>query len=250
MFVASHKKIIIVLGLLFFVAGGAIFLHAFLSSPKLNKKQTAVSETQKSETLESAEVAGEKAAAGEPNTAEPLKDDLPPTPPAEPGSVDEDISPQADGHFVQIGSYQLSLRSENNAPYERASYGPHKSSLCANASKDPYTGLPITSCDVDHVVALAEAHQSGAWTWSADKKRLFSQDATNHLATLSCVNRSKGAKDVAEWSDAWIAQSKACGGYVVTLEGRCQLAIITIKVKFKWRLSVDSDEAEALKRCV
>ena len=152
--------------------------------------------------------------------------------------------------YVQIGSYRLLLESESEAAYDRSQYGNHKSDICKSATIDPYTNLVITSCDVDHVVALAEANESGAWEWDTAQKKMFSQDSMNYLATLACVNRSKGARDIAEWSDVWITRSQACGGgYTVTSEGRCLLATITLKVKSKWNLSVDKDEAEALKRC-
>ncbi len=153
--------------------------------------------------------------------------------------------------YVQVGLYQLLLESENTAAYDRSQYGNHKSDICKDATIDPYTSLVITSCDVDHVVALAEANESGAWEWDASQKKMFSQDSMNHLATLACVNRSKGARDIAEWSDVWITKSQACGGgYSVTSEGRCLLATITLEVKAKWNLSVDDNEVEALKECV
>ena len=173
----------------------------------------------------------------------------------EPGPIIETPEPEApptepSDDYVQIGSYQLLLEAENVAAYDRSQYGNHKSDICKDATIDPYTNLVITSCDVDHVVALAEANESGAWEWDVSQKKMFSQDSMNHLATLACVNRSKGARDIAEWSDVWIAKSQACnGGYDVISEGRCLLATITLKIKSKWNLSVDNDEAEALKAC-
>ena len=156
-----------------------------------------------------------------------------------------------DDDYVQIGSYRLLMGSEGDISYDRSQYGGHESDICTDAMIDPYTSLAIASCDVDHVVSLAEANESGGWEWGASKKMMFSQDGMNHLATLACVNRSKGARDIAEWSDTWIAKSKACGGgYSVTPEGRCLLATITLKVKYRWGLSVDDSEVEALRTCV
>ena len=163
----------------------------------------------------------------------------------------EPLPTEPSNDYVQIGSYQLLLEAENVAAYDRSQYGNHKSDICKDATTDPYTSLAIISCDVDHVVSLAEANESGAWEWDTSQKKMFSQDSMNHLATLACVNRSKGARDTAEWSDVWITKSQACGGgYSVTSEGRCLLATITLKVKAKWNLSVDNNEVEALKRCV
>ena len=185
-------------------------------------------------------------------TPKPVTEEVQPEP--EPILTAPELEPlptETSGDYVQIGSYQLLLEAENVAAYDRSQYGNHKSDICKDATIDPYTNLAITSCDVDHVVALAEANESGAWEWDASRKKMFSQDSMNHLATLACVNRSKGARDIAEWSDVWITKSQACGGgYTVTSEGRCLLATITLEVKAKWNLSVDNDEAEVLKRCV
>ncbi|MCY4665008.1 MAG: hypothetical protein OXC00_10110, partial [Acidimicrobiaceae bacterium] len=135
------------------------------------------------------------------------------------------------------------------AGYDRDDWGPHNSGLCGGAvgSADPYTGTPIDTCNVDHVVALHEAHESGGWAWSATTKRRFSQDPDNHVASRACVNQSKGADDIFEWSDADIARSSACGGgYTVTRAGRCFLALTTVAVKSAWDLAADPAEVDAL----
>ena len=149
------------------------------------------------------------------------------------------------------GSTHLSEAPEHDADYDRDDWGDHNSSLCRGAAgqPDPYTGTSIDTCNVDHVVALDEAHESGGWAWPPDDKRDFSQDPSNHVASRACVNQSKGGDDIDEWSDAAIASSTACGGgYAVTAAGRCFLARTTVSVKSKWELAVDQQEAETLTR--
>ena len=75
----------------------------------------------------------------------------------------------------------LAVAPEHGSDYDRDDWGPHNSDLCrgATGSPDPYTGTPIDICNVDHVVALYEAHQSGGWAWPIDMKQGFSQDPTN-----------------------------------------------------------------------
>ena len=143
----------------------------------------------------------------------------------------------------------LPVAAERSEGYDRDQWGPHNSGLCSGAvgSPDPYTGTPIDTCNVDHVVALHEAHESGGWAWSGASKQQFSQDAANHVASRACVNQSKGGDDISEWSDADIASSSACGGgYTVTAAGRCFLARTTVAVKSAWGLAVDQAEANAL----
>ena len=152
---------------------------------------------------------------------------------------------------TSVPSVSLPVAPERGAGYDRDDWGPHNSGLCRGAvgSPDPYTGTPIDTCNVDHVVALHEAHESGGWAWPADQKQRFSQDPVNHAASRACVNQSKGGDDISEWSDADIASSSACGGgYTVTSAGRCFLARITVAVKSAWGLTVDQAEADALSR--
>ncbi|MCY4424983.1 MAG: hypothetical protein OXC06_18130, partial [Acidimicrobiaceae bacterium] len=64
---------------------------------------------------------------------------------------------------MSVPEVSLPVVAEYGAGYDRDDWGPHNSSLCRGAagSADPYTGAPIDTCNVDHVVALHEAHESG-----------------------------------------------------------------------------------------
>ena len=164
-------------------------------------------------------------------------------------SVPSESVPEVSVPAVSVPSVLLPVVPERDAGYDRDDWGPHNSDLCRGAvgSPDPYTGTPIDTCNVDHVVALHEAHESGGWAWSGNAKQRFSQDPANHVASRACVNQSKGGDDISEWSDADIARSSACGGgYSVTAAGRCFLARTTIEVKSSWDLAVDQAEANAL----
>lgn len=164
-------------------------------------------------------------------------------------SVPATSLPEVSVPTVSVPSVSLPVVPERDAGYDRDGWGPHNSDLCRGAvgAPDPYTGTPIDTCNVDHVVALHEAHESGGWAWSVDQKQRFSQDPDNHVASRACVNQSKGADDISEWSDADIASSSACGGgYRVAAAGRCFFAQTTVEVKLSWDLAVDQAEADAL----
>ena len=180
-----------------------------------------------------------------------------PTMSARPVSVPESGSTAAEQSLIaeseesaesslSIMSVSLVVAAEMREGYSRDEWGPHNSDLCRGAvgSPDPYTGTQIDTCDIDHVVALREAHESGGWNWQAGMKGQFSQDPDNHVATRACVNRSKGSADIFEWSHT--ESSSACGGYAVTSAGRCFLARTTVTIKSKWGLSVDQAEADTL----
>ena len=82
--------------------------------------------------------------------------------------------------------------------------------------------------DIEHIVALAEAHDSGI---ADDRRRAFASDLDNLTIADPTVNRSKIAKDAAEWRPlrhgAWFAQR-------------------VIKVKLEYGLSIDPAERDAL----
>ena len=130
--------------------------------------------------------------------------------------------------------------------YERAEFEHDRSYLCDSSGTDPYTGVSFNpaSCDVDHIVAAKEAFESGAWSWDVSRRRAFGNDADNLIATRDCVNRSKSADDMAEWSRR--IGSGTCEGLTTTAQGDCLLAVTTVIVKNSYSLSVDTAEKDAL----
>lgn len=54
--------------------------------------------------------------------------------------------------------------------------------------------------EIDHLVPLKEAHISGAYKWSRDKKIKFSNDLENLVITSTKYNSQKGAQTPLTWS--------------------------------------------------
>ncbi len=114
---------------------------------------------------------------------------------------------------------------------------------------DPYTGAvePFArgpdSADVqiDHVVALANAWETGAQTWSSAKRVSFANDPANLLAVDGPANQDKGASDAATWLPP-------NSGY------RCVYALRQVRVKSAYGLWVTAAEHDALEheltRCI
>ena len=98
-----------------------------------------------------------------------------------------------------------------------------------------YDGEEITvarQLDVDHVVALAEAHQSGGWAWDALTRQLYANDLSlpEHLIAVSAgTNRSKGARDPAEWLPP-------------DSEALCTYLAWWTTIKYRWQLTMDQAE--------
>lgn len=101
---------------------------------------------------------------------------------------------------------------------------------------DGQTWTDPADVDIDHVVALAEAWQSGAHAWTAVQRRAFANDmviGASLEAVTDDVNAGKGASDPAEWLPS-----------VAT--ARCDYAIYWVSVKYRWNLAVDADEKQTL----
>ncbi|MEY4223299.1 MAG: hypothetical protein RIS33_233 [Actinomycetota bacterium] len=104
-----------------------------------------------------------------------------------------------------------------------------------------YDGRATTnasSFDIDHVVALKEAWDSGAKAWTAERRQAFANDlntAFSLIAVSASSNRSKGDRDPAEWLPS-------------RREYWCQYAIEWVGVKATWALSVDPAEKATLAR--
>ncbi|MCQ8833011.1 HNH endonuclease family protein [Streptomyces malaysiensis] len=70
---------------------------------------------------------------------------------------------------------------------------------------EPYTGRDVrfvrgrSKVDIDHVVALSDAWQKGAWKWDRDKRLAFANDPLNLIAVDASANRRKGDGDAATW---------------------------------------------------
>ncbi|MEU6521393.1 HNH endonuclease family protein [Streptomyces sp. NPDC046924] len=114
-------------------------------------------------------------------------------------------------------------------------------SSCAATSGSwysPYDGATWTAAsdvDIDHLVPLAEAWDSGARNWTTAQRQAFANDLSRPqlLAVTDNVNQSKGDKDPAEWMPSRTAY-------------RCTYARAWVQVKYYYGLSVDSTEKSAL----
>lgn len=98
----------------------------------------------------------------------------------------------------------------------------------------PYTGETFQSLDqvdIEHIVALSEAHDSGLCAEDYEVRKQFAQDLDNLTLASPQVNREKGSRDFAEWQPE---------------QGACWYAQTVVRVKSKYGLSIDANEAVAL----
>jgi hypothetical protein len=100
---------------------------------------------------------------------------------------------------------------------------------------DPYTGTTIasTAADVDHVVALGDAWQTGGQQLSAAQREALANDPLELLAVTASLNRSKGDSNAASW---------------LPPRDRCGYVSRQIAVKIKYQLWVLAPERDAMAR--
>ncbi|MFE9018529.1 HNH endonuclease family protein [Streptomyces sp. NPDC007808] len=114
-------------------------------------------------------------------------------------------------------------------------------SSCAATSGSwysPYDGATWTAAsdvDIDHLVPLAEAWDSGADGWTTSRRQSFANDLTRPqlIAVTDNVNQAKGDQDPAQWMPSRTAY-------------RCTYVRAWVQVKYYYGLSVDSAEKSAL----
>ncbi|KMS85856.1 hypothetical protein ACZ91_40055 [Streptomyces regensis] len=99
-----------------------------------------------------------------------------------------------------------------------------------------YDGEVVTDpseLDIDHLVPLAEAHASGGYAWSEDRRGEFANDVRFLVPVTASSNRSKGDADPAEWlPDVDV----------------CTYLVDYVAAKAEYALTVDRVEHDAIDR--
>jgi hypothetical protein len=104
---------------------------------------------------------------------------------------------------------------------------------------DPYSGQVLTlagDVDIDHMVPLKNAYESGAWRWSLPRRVAYANylhDPRHLLAVRDRLNQSKSDRG----PDRWLPPN---GTYL------CTYVREWVRIKDKWRLVVSPGERRAV----
>ena len=88
--------------------------------------------------------------------------------------------------------------------------------------------------DIDHMVPLAEAWDSGARNWTSTQRKNYANDLGDYrtlVGVTDTVNQAKGDQDPATWLPQY---------------DKCRYLREFVAVKVRWRLSVDTAEKTAM----
>ena len=108
-----------------------------------------------------------------------------------------------------------------------------------------YTGQTCSAIDIDHVVSLKDAYDSGGASWSLSKKQSFANDKANHVPSCASVNRSKSASTPSEF----LRKSHDGKGLEYEIVTFCEYVGIYHSVKLKYELSFDGNIRDTFKKC-
>ncbi|MFE7357442.1 HNH endonuclease family protein [Streptomyces sp. NPDC057543] len=103
---------------------------------------------------------------------------------------------------------------------------------------DEVTVTDARKLDIDHMVPLAEAWDSGASAWDADRRMRYANDLgaeRSLVAVTAKTNRSKADKDPSEWMPPAVS-------------AKCTYLADWTATKLRWKLTADDKERAALEK--
>ncbi len=170
------------------------------------------------------------------NPADPRMSPRPQESPSPPISTDRDVALA----ILDIIKPRPPTWGRRHPPFMRAEwehrgFDPHLEEdyewafYCA-VSRSDYTGI----VERDHLIALAEAHESGGAYWPTSRKVEFTYDPENIFLVTASLNVTKYFYDPQRWRPD---DKRVWRKY----------AILWIRLKVKWQLSFDRNEIDALR---
>ncbi|MFE0794723.1 HNH endonuclease family protein [Streptomyces mutabilis] len=143
-------------------------------------------------------------------------------------------------HWVDADKDGCSTRKE--VLLEEAVNAPGRTGRCTLTGGTWYSPYDDTyvdgarGLDIDHLVPLAEAWDSGAGTWTAAEREAYANDLDDQRALIAVTaksNRSKADQDPTTWQPP-------ASTY------RCQYFTDWVTIKSRWGLAIDPAEQQAL----
>ena len=108
-----------------------------------------------------------------------------------------------------------------------------------------YTNQPCDFINIDHIVSLKDAHESGAASWSDSKKKSFANDRANHVPSCGRVNSSKGSAVPKDF----LRRSRDGKGLDYKIVRWCEYVTRYHAVKQAYGLSFIANDRSIFERC-
>jgi hypothetical protein len=140
---------------------------------------------------------------------------------------------------IAIGTVLLSFADNyDRKDFNYRSYKP-------NTSIGFYTNKTCDFINIDHIVSLKDAYESGASSWSANRKKAFANDRSNHVPSCGRVNSSKGFEGPSDF----FRRSNDGKGLEYEIVRFCEYVQKYYEVKVKYSLSFKDNEMHPFEGC-
>jgi len=127
--------------------------------------------------------------------------------------------------------------------YDRKAFSFH--SYKPDTSIGFYTNQTCDFINIDHIVSLKDAYDSGAASWGASKKESFANDRGNHVPSCAPVNSSKGSAGPSNF----LRRSNDGKGLEYKIVRFCEYVQKYYAVKVKYGLSFSSNKKRPFEGC-
>jgi hypothetical protein len=145
--------------------------------------------------------------------------------------------------WAQFGTGSLITSAIVAGSYNRDSF--YFQSYKPNTSIGFYTNQSCDFINIDHVVSLKDAYDSGAASWSTYKKRTFANDRANHVPSCGRVNSSKGSAGPKDF----LRRSNDGKGLDYEIVRFCEYVQRYYAVKVEYGLSFDGNDSATFESC-
>ena len=140
---------------------------------------------------------------------------------------------------IAIGTISVSFADTyDRKDFNYRSYKP-------NTSIGFYTNKACDFINIDHIVSLKDAYESGASSWAASRKKAFSNDRSNHVPSCGRVNSSKGSEGPSDF----LRRSNDGRGLEYDIVRFCGYVQKYYAVKVKYGLSLEDNETRPFEGC-
>jgi hypothetical protein len=140
---------------------------------------------------------------------------------------------------IVIGAISVSFaESYDRKDFNYRSYKP-------DTSTGFYTNKTCDFINIDHIVSLKDAYESGASSWSASKKKAFANDKSNHVPSCGRVNSSKGSEGPSDF----LRRSRDGRGLEYEIVRFCEYEQRYYEVKVKYGLSFQGNKRRPFESC-
>ena len=140
--------------------------------------------------------------------------------------------------LLLVATGSLAEERYNRSDFNYRSYKP-------NTSIGFYTNQTCDFINIDHVVSLKDAYDSGAALWSASRKQTFANDKANHVPSCGRVNSSKGSAGPKDF----LRRSNDGKGLDYEIVRFCDYVQKYYAVKVEYSLSFSSNKKRPFEGC-